>query len=276
MNYTPNGPLLYFSKIYLECFKIDQQNCLIILSHVPLATLSLLQLKIFKNYTMSWFTNAMSSTLGKKVIMALTGLFLVIFLVIHLSGNLQLLIDDEGRAFNIYAKFMTTNPLIKATSFILYASFIIHIIWAIILTVNNRSARPVSYAKTNGSSTWSSRNMGILGTIVFIFLVIHLKNFWYVMHWGPITNVNYDGQEYRNLYATVYATFTQWWYVALYVIGMIGLMFHLYHGFASAFQTLGLNHVKYNPVIKFVGVAFAIIVPAVFAAIPIIIYLKSV
>lgn len=225
---------------------------------------------------MSWFTNAMSSTLGKKVIMALTGLFLVIFLVIHLSGNLQLLMNDEGRAFNIYAKFMTTNPLVKATSFILYASFIIHIIWAIILTVNNKSARPVGYAKTNGSSTWSSRNMGILGTIVFIFLVIHLKNFWYVMHWGPITSVNYDGEEYRNLYATVYATFTQWWYVALYIIAMIGLMFHLYHGFASAFQTLGLNHVKYNPAIKFVGVAFAIIVPAVFAAIPIIIFLKSV
>lgn len=226
---------------------------------------------------MSWFTNAMSSTLGKKVIMALTGLFLVIFLVVHLSGNLQLLLDDDGRAFNVYAKFMTSNPLIKTVSFLLYASFLIHIIWAVILTINNKKARPVGYvkAKPSANSTWSSRNMGILGTIVFIFLVIHLKNFWYVMHWGPITSVNYEGQEYRNLYATVEAAFSQWWYVALYVVGMIGLMFHLYHGFSSAFQTLGLNHVKYNPAIKFVGVAFAIIVPAMFAAIPVIMFLKT-
>ncbi|MBL6445300.1 succinate dehydrogenase cytochrome b subunit [Fulvivirga sp. 29W222] len=225
---------------------------------------------------MSWFTKAMSSTLGKKLLMALTGLFLVIFLVVHLSGNLQLLLNDEGRAFNVYAKFMTTNPLIKTTSFILYATFIIHIVWAIMLTVNNKKSRPVGYAKVSGSnSTWSSRNMGILGTIIFIFLVIHLKNFWYVMHWGPVEMVKYDGVEYKDLYATVDVAFSQLWYVVLYVVAMLGLMFHLFHGFASAFQTLGLNHVKYNPVIKFVGAAFAIIVPAMFAAIPVIIYFKN-
>lgn len=209
--------------------------------------------------------------------MALTGLFLIIFLVVHLSGNLQLLLDDEGKAFNRYAKFMTSNPLIKATSFILYASFIIHIVWSIILTINNKKARPVGYAKTKPSknSSWSSRNMGILGTIIFIFLVIHLKNFWYVMHWGPIETATYDGQEYRNLYATVEVAFSQIWYVIIYVVAMLGLMFHLYHGFSSAFQTLGLNHVKYNPVIKFIGTAFAIIVPALFAAIPILFYLRN-
>lgn len=226
---------------------------------------------------MSWFTNAMSSTLGKKLIMALTGLFLIIFLVVHLSGNLQLLMDDEGKAFNIYAKFMTSNPLVQVTSLVLYASFLIHIIWSIILTVNNKKARPVDYAKIKpaANSTWSSRNMGILGTIIFIFLVIHLKNFWYEMHWGPISTATYDGQEYRNLYATVEATFTQLWYVILYVVAMLGLMFHLYHGFSSAFQTLGLNHVKYNPVIKFIGTAFAIIIPALFASIPILFYLRN-
>ena len=226
---------------------------------------------------MNWFTTAFDSSIGKKIIVALTGLFLVIFLVVHLSGNLQLLLNDEGRAFNVYARFMTSNPLIKATSFILYASFLIHIIWGVILTINNNKSRPVGYAnvKASPNSTWSSRNMGILGTIIFIFLVIHLKNFWYVMHWGPIDNVNYEGEEYRNLYLTVMAVFSQWWYVALYVIAMGGLMFHLYHGFASAFQTLGLHHVKYNPVIKFVGVAFAIIVPTLFAAIPVVIFFKT-
>lgn len=218
----------------------------------------------------------MSSTLGRKLIMALTGLFLIIFLVVHLSGNLQLLLNDEGRAFNVYARFMTSNPFIKTISFLLYASFIIHIIWALMLTLRNKKARPVGYAKTaSTNSTWSSRNMGILGTIIFIFLVIHMKNFWYVMHWGPISNVQYDGQEYRDLYATVDMAFSQWWYVALYVVSMGALMFHLYHGFSSAFQTLGLNHVKYNPVIKFIGIAFAIIVPAMFAAIPVIIFFKN-
>jgi len=226
---------------------------------------------------MSWFTNAMSSTLGRKVLMALTGLFLIIFLIVHLSGNFQLLMDDGGKAFNIYAKFMTTNPVIKTTSYLLYATFIVHIIWAILLTTHNKKARPVGYAVTKGStnSTWSSRNMGFLGTIIFIFLVIHLRNFWYEMHWGGIPKVNYDGSEVKDLYTVVNASFAQWWYVALYVVSMIGLMFHLFHGFKSAFQTLGLNHPKYNPVIKGVGYAFAVIVPALFAAIPIIMYLNN-
>lgn len=226
---------------------------------------------------MSWFTKALSSTLGRKVLMALTGLFLIIFLIVHLSGNLQLLSDDGGEAFNVYAKFMTTNPVIKTTSYLLYATFIAHIIWAIILSVHNRNARPVGYAVTKGStnSTWSSRNMGILGTIIFIFLVIHLRNFWYEMHWGGISTVTYDGEEYKDLYSVVAASFSQLWYVVLYTIAMLGLMFHLFHGFSSAFQTLGLNHPKYNPLIKGVGYAFAVIVPALFAAIPIIMYLNK-
>lgn len=226
---------------------------------------------------MSWFTKAMSSTLGRKVLMALTGLFLIIFLVVHLSGNLQLLADDGGQSFNVYAKFMTSNPIIKTTSYLLYATFLVHIIWAIILSANNRKARPIGYAVSKGStnSTWSSRNMGILGTIIFIFLVIHMRNFWYEMHWGGIPKVNYDGSEVKDLYTVVNASFAQWWYVALYVVSMIGLMFHLFHGFKSAFQTLGLNHPKYNPVIKGVGYAFAVIVPALFAAIPIIMYLNN-
>lgn len=225
---------------------------------------------------MSWFTNALSSTLGRKLLMAATGLFLIIFLVVHLSGNLQLLRADDGRAFNIYAQFMTTNVFIKTTSYLLYATFLIHIIWAIILTVHNQKARPVGYAKTAAStnSTWSSRNMGILGTIIAIFLGIHLYQFWYQMHWGDITLIDYEGESYKNLYDVVDKAFAEWWIVAIYVASMLGLMFHLYHGFQSAFQTLGLNHPKYNALIKGVGTAFAIIVPALFAAIPILMYLE--
>jgi len=226
---------------------------------------------------MSWFTNAISSTLGRKVLMALTGLFLITFLIVHLSGNFQLLADDGGKSFNIYAKFMTTNPIIKTTSYLLYATFIIHIVWAILLTVQNKGSRPVNYAVTKGStnSTWSSRNMGILGTIIFIFLVIHLRNFWYEMHWGGIPTVNYDGEEYKDLYSVVNASFAEIWYVVLYVVAMLGLMFHLFHGFKSAFQTLGVNHPKYNPLIQGVGYAIAVIIPALFAAIPVIMYMSN-
>ena len=134
----------------------------------------------------------------------------------------------------------------------------------------SRSPWTEGYAVTSGkSSAWTSRNMGILGTFIFIFLVIHLKGFWYEMHWGGIATQNYDGKEVKDLYAIVDAAYSNVWYAALYVVSMLMLSFHLWHGFASAFQTLGLNHVKYNGVIRFVGRAFAIIVPALFALIPI-------
>ncbi len=226
---------------------------------------------------MSWFSDSLSSTLGRKLLMALTGLFLVIFLLVHLIGNFQLLSDDGGRAFNLYAKFMTTNPVIKTSSYILYATFIIHIIWAILLTLLNRKSRPVGYSVSGAStnSNWSSRNMGFLGLIIFIFLVIHLRGFWYEMHWGGIPKATYDGTEVKDLYSVVDAAYAQWWYVAIYVVSMIGLMFHLFHGFQSAFQTLGLNHPKYNPVINTIGTLFAVAVPGAFAAIPIIMFIKA-
>ncbi len=221
---------------------------------------------------MSWFKQTLTSTLGKKLIMALTGLFLVIFLLVHLAGNLQLLKGDEGEAFNVYAKFMTTNGLIKAASYILYSTFLIHIIWSVILTFQNKDARGSEryvVTKSSPSVSWNSRNMGILGTIVLIFLIIHMRNFWYEMHWGDMPMATYGGEEYKDLYTVVKAAFSQWWYVALYSVAMIGLAFHLYHGFQSAFQTLGLRSNKYTPAIKTIGVAFSIIVPALFALIPI-------
>lgn len=224
---------------------------------------------------MNWFTSLLSSTLGRKLLMALTGLFLVLFLVVHLIGNLQLLKNDAGEAFNIYAQFMTSDPVIKIVSYLNYAFILIHVIWAIVLSRKNRQARgDVRYAVNKNSSPWTSRNMGILGTFILLFLVIHLKGFWYEMHWGGIATANYDGKEVKDLYAVVDAAYSQPWYVLVYVVSMVILAFHLWHGFASAFQTLGLNHLKYNPVIKTVGRAFAIIVPALFALIPIWMFLN--
>ena len=205
--------------------------------------------------------------------MALTGLFLISFLVVHLIGNLQLLKSDGGRAFNLYAEFMTTNPLIQTISYVLYASILIHVIWSALLTSRNSAARgKVGYQVIRNSSHWTSRNMGILGTFIFIFLVIHLRDFWAVMHWGGIAHATYDGQEVKDLYSIVAEAFARSWYVALYIVAMCMLAFHLWHGFASAFQTLGLSHIKYNGAIKFVGRAFAIIVPALFALIPILMF----
>ena len=153
---------------------------------------------------MNWFIKLLSSTLGRKLLMALTGLFLILFLVVHLIGNLQLLKNDDGEAFNVYAKFMTSNPVIKTISYVNYACFIIHALWALFLTIGNRRARGSQrYAVIKNSSPWTSRNMGILGTLILIFLVIHLKGFWYEMHWGGIPTVNYDGEEVKDLYATV-------------------------------------------------------------------------
>lgn len=224
---------------------------------------------------MSWFTSAMSTSIGRKLLMALTGGFLVIFLLVHLVGNLLLLKADKGEAFNTYADFMTTSPAIVSTSFIMYAVWIIHIVYAIILYRQNSSARPVSYVTQKPlARTWSSRNMGILGTIIFIFLVIHLKSFWYEMHWGGINTATYGVGEFKDLYSVSVAAFTQWWYTLFYVVAMVFLAFHLYHGFKSMFQTLGINHPKYNPLINFLGTAYAILIPAAFAAIPVIIYFK--
>ncbi|RPA66430.1 succinate dehydrogenase [Cyclobacteriaceae bacterium YHN15] len=223
---------------------------------------------------MSWVSKTLSSTLGKKLIMALTGLFLILFLIGHVSGNTLLFKNDGGEAFNIYAKFMTTNPAVKLLSYITYISVLAHVVYSIILTKSNKTARPIGYAisKSETNSAWSSRNMGVLGTIVLIFIVIHLQGFWYKMHWGNLPMVEYNGEQYKDLFAIVQFAFQQEWLVALYVLSMVFLGFHLSHGFSSAFQTLGLNHVKYSPAIKKIGLAFSIIVPALFASMPLYIY----
>ena len=117
--------------------------------------------------------------------MALTGLFLVTFLIVHLSGNLILLSGDE-LAFNSYTRFMTTNPLIKASEIILLLGFLFHILYAFRLTNSNNTARPVKYAYKDNSanSSWFSRNMFLSGSIVFIFLIVHLVMFWGQYHYG--------------------------------------------------------------------------------------------
>src|SRR5580704_10212797 len=129
---------------------------------------------------MSEFKQTFNSSLGKKLIMALTGLFLCTFLIVHLGGNLLLFSNDDGYGFNVYANFLTHFPPIEVIAYLLYLSILVHALYALILTIQNRRARPIGYAAPNKSpATWSSKNMGLLGSILFLFLVIHMGDFWF-------------------------------------------------------------------------------------------------
>src|ERR1700712_1337069 len=129
---------------------------------------------------MSEFKQTFNSSLGKKLIMALTGLFLCTFLIVHLGGNLLLFKNDNGFGFNVYANFLTHFPPIEVVAYILYASILVHALYAIILTTQNRKARPIGYAvAAKAPASWSSKNMGLLGSILFLFIVIHMGDFWY-------------------------------------------------------------------------------------------------
>ncbi len=222
---------------------------------------------------MSWVTKTLSSTIGRKLIMALTGLFLILFLTGHVSGNLLLFKNDGGEAFNIYAKFMTTNPAVKLLSYLTYISIIGHVIFSIWLAKVNKTARPIGYGvSTPPSTTISSRNMGILGTFILIFIVVHMQTFWAQMHWGDLPYVTYEGEQYKDLFSIVTFAFQNELMVIGYVVAMAFLAFHLSHGFASAFQTLGLNHQKYSPAIALIGKIYCIVVPILFASMPVYIY----
>ena len=226
---------------------------------------------------MSWVSKTLNSTLGRKVLMALTGLFLILFLVVHLAGNLQLLIPDGGEAFNKYAATMADNPFIKVVSIGNFAFILIHVIYSIILSRHNKKSRPVGYSitKASSNSTWASRNMGILGTLLLIFILVHLKGFYYEVKFGSIPMTTYEGVEFKDVFAIVSAAYSNVLYVAFYVLSMGFLAFHLSHGFASAFQTLGLNHVKYSPLIRKVGLVFSILIPALFALIPLVMFFQN-
>jgi len=226
---------------------------------------------------MRWIINLLTSSIGQKLVMSLTGIFLCSFLLIHLIGNLQLLYNDGGQAFNEYAYFMTTNPIIKTVSWGLYAGILLHAIQGLLLAVKNKNAKGSKYAvRTNANGSWASKNMALLGTLVLFFLLIHMGDFWWQMKMDRLGYVSYDGgHEVKDLYTKVYASFNVWYIVVAYLVGIIALAIHLLHGFSSAFQTLGLRHKKYTPLIKMIGYLFSIIIPIGFAIIPIAIFFSQ-
>ncbi len=226
---------------------------------------------------MTWLTDFLTSSIGKKLVMSLTGLFLCSFLVIHLIGNLQLLVPDDGVKFNTYAKFMTTNPLIKFISIGLYAGILLHAIQGLLIVFSNKKAKGSKYAvSTLANGSWMSKNMGLLGTFILFFLCIHMGDFWYKMKFtDSLAMVTYDGVEMKDLYKRVYASFSQIWIVIVYLVGLVALALHLLHGFQSAFTTIGLRHKKYTPIIKAMGVGFSIFIPLLYAIIPLWVLIKG-
>lgn len=217
---------------------------------------------------MNWFAKALSGSIGRKLIMSITGLFLVSFLIVHLGGNFLLLRDDGGVAFNAYAHFMKEQPIIKVLEVVLFLGFIFHIVYAAMLTRSNSKARPIGYAHNNPSanSSWFSRNMGLTGSIILIFLILHLRTF-FIPHKTPFLT-----PKAETMYGEAVLAFSSGLYVIFYVFAMFLLGFHLVHGVSSSFQTLGLRHPKYFPAIRLFGYGFAIIVPLLFALIPVYMY----
>jgi succinate dehydrogenase / fumarate reductase cytochrome b subunit len=232
---------------------------------------------------MKW-SEFFTSSVGKKLVMALTGLFLITFLVVHVGLNACIWANDNGETFNKAAHFMGATAVPRILEVGLFAFFFVHIIQGYVLTVQNQRRRSAGYAVNYGNrgSKWYSRSMGLLGTLILLFLVIHISHFWTPSRLGglgsihELDTVEYNGKEYHNLYAEMVKVFTGsgaliW--VIVYVLGCGSLAYHLAHGFQSAFRTMGVHNNRYIVLLKGIGYTFAIIVPLAFALMPLSFYL---
>ena len=198
--------------------------------------------------------------------MSLSGLFLMLFLVLHAGINLLLLFGQE--AYNAACHFMDTNPLIQVMVPVLALGFFVHIIYAVYLTWNNWKARGTQvYAVSNkgAASSWAARNMFVLGLVIVGFLVLHLTHFWAKMQLAHFLL----GEGAGNPYRLVAELFGQPFYSIIYIIWFCALWFHLTHGFWSAFQTIGLNNSKWICRWKMIAYVYATLVTLAFMAVPV-------
>lgn len=229
---------------------------------------------------MTW-KQIFTSSVGKKITMGVTGLFLISFLIVHMGVNACIFKDlefidpsDNGDMFNRAADFMGKTVVIRLMEVVLFLGFIVHIIQGLLLESSNRSKRKVGYAVNLGDrgSKWYSRSMGLLGTILLLFLILHWWHFWIPSRFtgaGLEEEVLSNGRMSHNMFALMKVTFSEWWVVAVYVLACISLAYHLLHGFQSAFRTLGLSNSRYISLVNAIGVGYSIIVPLIFALMPI-------
>ena len=219
-------------------------------------------------------SNILGSSIAKKLIMSLAGIFLIIFLLVHLGINLSLILSDTREGFNKAAHFMAGNWVIKILEIVLFGGFLLHMFYGVYLQIQNWMARPNRYKKENYSQTsFFSKFMIHTSVIITIFLVIHMIDFYFKSRFfGEVPNVIYGGKEYPDMGILVIEKFKILSFVLIYIASFLILAFHLFHGFQSAFQTLGLNHKVYTPIIKSLGIIYTLLVTAGFILIPIYIY----
>ena len=213
---------------------------------------------------MTW-KQLFTSSLGKKFLMGATGFFLITYLIVHASINALIFFNDDGVTFNTVAHFMLHNWIVRILEVGLFAGFILHIIQGLLLWKQNKTARVVKYAiqKYPREIKWYSRYMGWLGTFILLFLVMHLYHFW-----GSTKHELYFNGPSVDLYQQMKEIFTNPVWFILYMIGLASLLFHLLHGFQSAFQTFGINNRRWLPLVKGIGVFYSIVICLLFASMP--------
>ncbi len=230
---------------------------------------------------MKW-SQFFTSAVGRKIVMALSGIFLVTFLIVHVGLNCCIFYDldyfdsnDNGSMFNRAAYFMGNSLVIRILEIVLFAGFLLHIIQGYVVEAKNRRRRGKGYriGLGNRGSTWMSRNMAILGTLILFYLIVHVAHFWVpsrITH--DLEQVVYNGREMHNLYLRMYEVFQEGWIVLLYLVGVVSLAFHLFHGFHSSFRSMGVHNRKYLGLLKVLGYGFTVIVCILFALMPISMY----
>jgi succinate dehydrogenase / fumarate reductase, cytochrome b subunit len=231
---------------------------------------------------MKW-SHFFTSAIGRKIVMALTGLFLVSFLIVHVGLNSCIFNDlpyfnenDNGSMFNRAAHFMGNSLVVRILEIGLFAGLLLHAIQGYVVEIKNRSRRGRGYAKNLGErgSKWYSRSMAILGTLILLFLIVHVSHFWVpsrITH--DLEPAKYGFTETHDVFMKMYEVFQNPWIVLLYLVGVISLAYHLFHGFHSAFRSLGVHNRKYLSMLKAFGYGFTIIVCLLFALMPVSMYL---
>lgn len=223
---------------------------------------------------MNW-SELFTSSVGKKFVMGLTGIFLILFLIVHVCVNACIWAMDDGQMFNLAANFLGATVVPRVLEIGLFIGFILHIVQAYMLEWQNSKKRAVGYQVPMGNkgSKWYSRYMGWLGTFILLFLVIHLKNFWVPSRFLDMPEVTYPpGVTVHDLFSLMKDTFSNVWIVVIYLVGCFALAWHLMHGFQSAWRSLGVSNGRYLRLINGIGVGFSIIVPLAFAMMPISMY----
>jgi succinate dehydrogenase / fumarate reductase cytochrome b subunit len=218
-------------------------------------------------------SNIFTSSIGKKLLMSLAGLFLIIFLLVHLSINLLVVIIDDPVVYNKAAHFMSSNILVKIVEILLFGGLLLHLIYALILQVQNWISRPKRYLKANYSNTsFFSKFMIHTAAVILVFLVIHFVDFYVKAKLGHAKEVLVDGHLYHDFASEIENKFKILPYVIFYIAAFIFLGFHLIHGFQSAFKTLGLDNRRYTPVIQVAAIIYSVTIVGGFSIIPLLIY----